>query len=290
MGMKENIGQKEKTPYLRFYQEIMGVSSTFKSKHQKDILIDEEAQKNRSQKGLCLIDRGKLKIDQKLLDELFQVFLPISKKYESFFDLKIQELEREKEKIDLSKLVRFVLMEDLDNLKSLAQKHNLNPDVLLFFGLNLSQTLLEIYAQELKEEIDHENWLKGNCPLCGSHPAMEKLRREDGKRILWCGFCGTQWHHKRIMCPFCGNEDHNSLRYFFTEGESSSGANVFRVDVCDKCKRYIKTIDERKMPEGESPDFRLENINTLYLDILAQKDGYQSPTYWMTALSEKNLV
>lgn len=287
---KKSINQKEKTLYLEFYQEIISARSAFKSKHQKDIKIDDESIKRRSKEGKHLIDREKIEIDEKLLNELFQDFFAVLKKHETFFDLEIEDLERKKEKIGLGKLVSSILGGDLENLKSLAQELNLNSNLLLFFGLNLSQSLLGLYAQRLEGEIGRENWLKGNCPLCGSFPAMEKLRREDGKRILWCGLCGTQWHYKRIMCPFCGNEDHNTLRYFFTEGDSSLEENPFRVDVCDKCKKYIKTIDERKLPENESPDFSLENTNTLYLDILAQKDGYESPTYWMMALSEKEFI
>jgi FdhE protein len=290
MGAKEITGGKEKRRYLQLYQEIRGARSALKDKHQEDIIIDDEVVTKRSKEGKHLIDREKMKIDEKLLDQLFGDFFPILKNYETFKDTEIQDLERKRDKIGLAKLVRIVLNGDLENLKSLALKLNLNQDVLLFFGLNLSQSLLELFAQRLKGRIDQENWLKGNCPLCGSPPAMEKLRRDDGKRILWCGLCGTQWSYKRIMCPFCGNEDHNSLRYFFTQEDSSLEQNPLRVDVCDKCKKYIKTIDERKMPENEFPDFSLENISTLYLDILAQKDGYESPTYWMIGSSEKEFV
>jgi FdhE protein len=287
---KEIIGQKEKTRYGQFYQEIIGTRSAFKNQHQKDIKTDEEIIKKRSKKGKHLIDKEKIEIDEKLLNELFCDFFPILRKYETFDDVEIQDLEQKKEKIGLGRVVRSVLVGNLENLKSIAQKHNLNPDLLLFFGLNLGQTFLELYAQKLKDKFDQENWLKGSCPVCGSFPAMEKLRREDGKRILWCGFCGTRWHYKRIMCPFCGNENHNRLRYFFAEGDSSQAENPFRVDVCDKCKRYIKTIDERKMPEDKIPDFSLENVNTLYLDIVAQKDGYKSPTYWLIVSSGERSV
>lgn len=290
MGAKKTTGENERTQYLQFYQEIITAMSAFNKKYQKDIKLDDEIIMKRLHKGQHLIDKEKIEIDEELLNELFQDFLPVLKKCEVFLDLEIQDLERKKEKICLGKLVRLVLVGDLENLKSLAQELNLNPDLLLFLGLNLSQTLLGLYAQELKEKVDNENWLKGNCPLCGSFPAMEKLRREDGKRILWCGLCGTEWHYKRIMCPFCGNEDHNSLRYFFTEENSSLKENPFRVDVCDKCKKYIKTIDERKMPENEFPDFSLDNMNTLYLDVLAQKDGYESPTYWRITSSERESV
>jgi len=90
------------------------------------------------------------------------------------------------------------------------------------------------------------------------------------------------------MCPFCGNEDHNTLRFFLVEEGSASVKDSFRVDVCDKCKRYVKTLDERKQGNSEKSDLYMENLNTVYLDILAQKDGYKSPTYWMVTRSLEN--
>ena len=287
---KEVMGEKKKTRYLQFYEEIIAAKSAFKSKRQKGIKIDDELIKKRTKEGKHLLDIEKMEIDEKLFNELSQDFFPILKKYETFDDVELQDLEQKKEKIGLEKLVRSVLVRDSENLKSIAQEHNLNPDLLLFFGLNLGRSFLELYAQKLKEKIDQENWLKGSCPVCGNFPAMEKLRREDGKKVLWCGFCGTEWFFKRIMCPFCENEEHNSLRYFFTEGDSSPAENPFRVDVCDKCKRYIKTIDERKMLESEKTDFPSDSITTLYLDFLAQNDGYQSPTFWMIGSLEKGSV
>jgi FdhE protein len=99
---------------------------------------------------------------------------------------------------------------------------------------------------------------------------MAKLRREDGKRILECSLCNTQWVFKRLRCPFCGNEDADTLGFFFVEEAT------YRVDKCDKCKRYIKTVDERKKPEGGLRALLVEDVATLYLDMLAAKEGYQS--------------
>jgi len=48
---------------------------------------------------------------------------------------------------------------------------------------------------------------------------------------------------------------------------------VYRVDVCEKCKRYIKTIDTKEIGEEVIP--LIEDIGTLHLDILAQKEGYK---------------
>ena len=87
------------------------------------------------------------------------------------------------------------------------------------------------------------------------------------------------------MCPFCGNDDYQSIRYFFVEENSTKDKAAFRVDVCDKCKRYIKTLDERKLGGCVKRDFYMGNLHSIYLDILAQRDGYQSPSYWMIALS-----
>ena len=285
MAQDDGIADKGKTEYSLFHQEVVGLRSAFGRKHQGDIKIDEALTHRRSSEGKHLVDKAAIRINENHLNELFEDFIPILKKHQSLFDFEIQDLEQRKEKIDLGRLVRSFLAGDFESLKSMARELGLNPDMLSFLGLNLAQTFFGLFAEKFQDKIDRESWLMGNCPVCGSFPAMEKLRREDGKRILWCGLCSTQWPYKRIMCPFCGNEDHDSLRYFFTEGDSSSEKTPFRVDVCDKCKKYIKTIDERNMPENETPDFSKENINTLYLDILAQKDGYQSPTYLKTQMS-----
>ena len=276
--------------YLNLCQEIREVKSAFRTQHQENVEIQDTEIQKRKNENKPLLDIQKLKIEEELLDRLYQGFSPILTKYDVFSQKETKEFFGGKDDLSLSQLTGLILSGDFQSLKSLSTQYQLKTDLLLFIGLNLSQAVLELYAQKLKPVVDQENWLKGNCPICGNFPAMERLRREDGKKILWCGFCGTQWHHQRIMCPFCGNEDHNSLRYFFTESDSSSKENPFRVDVCDKCKRYIKTLDERKLPENEMPDFSLDNIKTLYLDVLAQKDGYQSPTFWMIGSLEKDFV
>ena len=98
---------------------------------------------------------------------------------------------------------------------------------------------------------------------------MAKLRRDDGKRILECSLCNTNWPFMRVKCPFCYNDDKDSLRFFFVDEKSP-----YRVDVCDTCKRYIKTIDERKLPKNQEVVMVVEDIATSYLDILAEKEKY----------------
>jgi FdhE protein len=90
-----------------------------------------------------------------------------------------------------------------------------------------------------------------------------------GKRYLLCSFCDYQWRIDRIFCPFCSNKDHESLHYLFAEEEEA-----YRIDLCEKCHQYIKTIDYRKLEESDPV---LEDLATLHLDILASQKGYKRP-------------
>jgi FdhE protein len=100
---------------------------------------------------------------------------------------------------------------------------------------------------------------------------MAKLKNEEGvegARFLVCSSCGYEWRFMRLKCPFCENKEHERLRYFYIEKEG----RAYRVDVCEKCKRYIKTLDTKELGEEVIP--LIEDIGTLHLDILAQNEGY----------------
>ena len=76
-------------------------------------------------------------------------------------------------------------------------------------------------------------------------------------------------------CPFCFNEDQDKSRYFYTKEDEP-----YRVDVCDKCKRYIKTFDERKVEQEGDVAMATRDVLTHYLDELAEKEGFQSAVWW----------
>ena len=44
------------------------------------------------------------------------------------------------------------------------------------------------------------------CPACGSPPSIARLRRADGRRLLTCGLCGSEWEAMRLACACCGDE------------------------------------------------------------------------------------
>jgi FdhE protein len=111
-------------------------------------------------------------------------------------------------------------------------------------------------------------WLKGYCPICGSAPILSLLEGE-GARSLICSFCWHQWPVKRVNCPFCDNSDSKTLHYLFSDAEKDR-----RVDLCDKCHKYIKTLDTRQVGRQIYPP--LEQIATLHLDVKAREEGFEA--------------
>ena len=144
--------------------------------------------------------------------------------------------------------------EDTFDLIELFLEESLRPD-------------LEIIAEQYGEIVAKSDWSEGYCPICGREPKIGELKEEEGRRYLFCNQCGYEWTFVRIKCPFCGNEEQQSLAFFTIEGDER-----YRVDVCNECKRYIKIIDFRETKQEANLD--VEDIATLHLDMLAYEEGY----------------
>lgn len=265
---------EEKT-LKNLYQELEKVYSEAQRNYKEEkIKIDQKELERRIIQSEHLVDFEKIEIDKRWLKGLFKEYLLALKRFGKENDMLTKKLEDsfERKELDLEVLVKKVFFSDSNYLRILAQKLEVEDNDLLFLGLELGKPVFKLYAEKLKGKIEFDNWGKGYCPVCRSHPAMAYLRKDDGKRILWCQFCGTEWSFMRIKCPFCSNEDQDSLRYFFTDEKSP-----YRVYVCDKCKRYIKTIDQRKVEEGKDLDLGWENLQTFAMDLVAQKEGFLDP-------------
>jgi FdhE protein len=170
-------------------------------------------------------------------------------------------------KVEIGKLIERSF--DTAYQDEIIKKLKLNKSVLNFLVHMSIMPSVRANVEKLREHVDLKNWLKGYCPVCGSMPNMSELRGE-GQRHYHCSFCGFLWPSERLKCPFCENTDHKKLHYLYTEGQE-----VYRVDLCDKCKQYIKTVDSRKL--DSDPDLDLLDIATLHLDIIARQKGYKNP-------------
>ncbi len=135
----------------------------------------------------------------------------------------------------------------------------------LWPGLN---TAAELLAKRLPEDLPHDH---GHCPLCGSLPYISLLRGKEGKRFGVCSFCGHEYRIRRIACAYCDEADQNRLKLFQVAEYPG-----LRVDVCESCKMYIKTVDAREGVAGAMP--ALDDMASVALDAVAQRQGYKRPT------------
>lgn len=126
---------------------------------------------------------------------------------------------------------------------------------------------LEKVAEKYSQIINLTGWNEGYCPICGEEPKIGEIKDDDEIRYLFCYRCGFKWGFDPLRCPFCGNQEYQSLAYFTIEGEER-----YRVDVCNSCNRYIKMVDFRNSDQQANLD--VEDVATLHLDLLAYEEGY----------------
>ncbi len=153
--------------------------------------------------------------------------------------------------------------------ENIADEFQIDKQVLGFITYNSLRPSLTLAAGQLSLYLKKDApWQKGYCPICGSAPILS-IFATAGSRSLICSFCWHEWPTQRVFCPFCENRDGKTLQYFFNDEEKE-----LRVDVCEKCKKYIKTIDTRKTERMIYPP--LEQIASLHLDYKAAEMGYAS--------------
>jgi FdhE protein len=107
------------------------------------------------------------------------------------------------------------------------------------------------------------------CPVCGARPQVAVLHPEGdgGKRFLVCSFCVTEWEFRRILCPTCGEEDYQKLPRY-----SADDLPAVRVEACDTCKHYLKSMD--MTVDGLAVPL-VDEIATAPLDLRAAEQGYK---------------
>lgn len=106
------------------------------------------------------------------------------------------------------------------------------------------------------------------CPFCKRKPGLGVLRPlgEGGQRSLVCSFCLAEWEFRRIVCPGCGEENYAKLPVYTAEE-----LKHVRVESCDSCRTYIKTVDMTKSGRAEPV---VDEMAAIPLDLWAQKQGY----------------
>jgi FdhE protein len=135
-----------------------------------------------------------------------------------------------------------------------------------FFANALLQPFAEYLAERTNSATETSPPL---CPFCGSKPQVAVLRPEgDGaKRFLLCSLCATEWLFRRVICPNCAEENKEKLPIFLAQE-----FDYVRVDACDTCRTYIKSIDLTK--NGNAVPM-VDELATVSLNLWAQENNYQ---------------
>jgi len=260
---------------LEFFEKLL--LEQLKTKAQVEIRpleVSEDRARIRAKEGFPMLSRGDFSINLQLATRLFRSISRIAKGENEKLKAEVGKIEKalRQKKIDLELCLSKAVEGDHSYLSRVAGEGAIDKGVMNFLLYTTIKPFVETMASHLADKVNEELWDKGCCPICGSQPLMGELRGEEGKRIWMCSFCGSQWRGKRLMCPFCENTDHRTLRYFYTEKEKA-----YRIDVCDKCKRYVKTVDTRQL--AHEIFLPVEDLATLHLDILAADKGFKRESF-----------
>ena len=133
-----------------------------------------------------------------------------------------------------------------------------------------ARSFLQPYAELLRHRaaMQWPGYSHSLCPFCNRKAGLGVLRQmgDGGQRSLICSFCLAEWSFRRIVCPSCGEEDNRKLPVY-TAGEF----DYVRVECCDSCRRYLKTVD---LTKNGLADAVVDEIAAAPLDLWARQQGY----------------
>jgi FdhE protein len=175
--------------------------------------------------------------------------------------------------MDFAEIASRIINDDYKFFVELAEEKGLGSELVYFLLDHALRPFLRCYALPYQVSVAQEDfqWEMSICPVCGSPANFSRVRAEDGQRLLFCEHCFTEWRSKYLGCIYCGNTEPNTIKYLVVEGD-----DAHQLFVCEKCKGYLKTFDERK--GRMKTDLFIAGIETVYLDLIAEEEGYTNKT------------
>jgi len=216
--------------------------------------------------GFHLLDAEQLDPPTELLFEILTQVVELA----SCTDAAVLEALREwsagrrEDPAALRELAALNVRRDRRRIAAVAAAQGLSGEAFWFVLHNLGLVLFSPLAARLAPLVDDEQWQRGSCPICGNTPAIGALVGDGGRRHLLCEACHFVWTFPRLKCPLCGNEEMAKLKVLALDDQSPH-----RLDVCEACHGYVKTIDYRKADPHQAMLLPVEDAATLYLDIMA---------------------
>jgi len=232
------------------------------------IVLDEKRQTIKKKQRLPLFRRSELPVDfenaRRLLERFFKHLSNSSRSDREAMGKAFLHCRERPEGAE--SLLRSFLSENAPGMAVFRRETGLELQVVEFLAMNALKPSLRLCGRTYSKYADLKLWDRGYCPLCGSQPGISFIE-QSGKRGLHCSLCEAKWNYPRLKCPFCPEEKHSKLGYFQDER-----LECYRVDYCHSCGRYVKRIDQRLVEEPAPME--LENLSTIYLDVLAVEQGF----------------
>ena len=261
--------KREKPAYrnlLDFYEKnFVAKEEFYQSLKYLPVHSDEQFVQKNFKAGVPILDKRTIELDLKALGEFF---------------LKLLQICQERNPETARWLSSLIEKGDLDVGTTLKQMWDgkitphtwtketyRDPTLLNFLFIETLKPLYEYLADNLAALINVTHWEKGYYPICGEIPLIAVIPEGEWSRLLFCVYCGMEWPFPFLMCPFCGNEEEKGIKYLVVKNEKQ-----YRIEACKVCSTYLKVVDIESL--GYQVPSDIENIITLHLDMLAQREGY----------------
>ncbi|MEW6378378.1 MAG: formate dehydrogenase accessory protein FdhE [bacterium] len=267
-----------------FYKEILKRQLQAKKNiHLPSIALAEEKTRGKLEKGCPLLELSFIPANFKAYEPLIGELTALLKNRGPAVNNQIENIHQDilRDSYIFISLAQNYLLHNWAPIYDFAQVHDLDLALLFFFLKNSVKPFAESVAEEIVSTCNLPSWTESSCPICGSLPALSYLKPvkaeesqnqlsfQGRQRFLICSLCNHCWSFPRLRCPFCQTEQADALQYFYLDSDDKAG----RIDVCNNCKGYIKTInyDYGLIPEEL---LFLEDLNTIHWDLMAEKEGY----------------
>ncbi len=188
-------------------------------------------------------------------------------------------LDRE---LDLGALFKASFDQNREHIRGLAASLSADPEAFEAVSALLPVPLLQACNRRWAS-LSAATWIEGYCPVCGAWPAFAEMRGIERSRYLRCGRCGAEWQTHVLLCPYCGNPDHEQQLSLVIEGDSK-----LAIDACKRCLGYVKIFTT--LQGSPAAKVMVDDLASVELDLAAAERGYrrpQSPGYCLNvAVSE----
>jgi len=258
--------------YVEFYKNL----ETWQNKQQFKLKkaytpVKLDATKILAESNNPIIGSVEFELDGGLYKEVYKELLVLIKEYRPETAAALDKILDNIDQLDFSLVPIKLLEEDQKYFSELSARLEISNELLIFTIDHSLRPFLRLWAEPYYSAIAEDDFRSWNfatiCPFCGTKSHISRLRATDGRRFMFCDRCFTEWETRNLYCVYCGNDNPDTIQYLAVENDTA-----YQVYTCEECKGYLKTFDER--PKGMKTDLFIANVETIYLDILAQEKGY----------------